>query len=328
MKILFPAVDRSIRVATHFTQFQKALSKVADVDFLFVDVPRGWKTGTYATRIMNGSIRPERVIDKQLKLKKYDFLVTDSDFVFVHEDWKNMDIPTAIIIEDSQKGRNPNLIMKWALQNRYDIIFYKYKVYLKNYGNYSEIFKYIWLPHSIDIEMFKDYGLEKKYPVLMVGQRNPKVYPNRYKAYESLKNKPWFTAIGRPIESNVGDEYENKVKWPIRKDYAKLLNQSDICITCGSTFKFPVMKYFEIPASKSLLVSNWFEELGDLGFEDGQNMVVADYSKLDLQMTSLLNDKKKLKRIQNNGYDLIHKFHTCDIRADQMVRHLEQWLKK
>jgi len=325
MKILFPAVDRSMRVATHFTQFQKALRKVADVDFMFVDVPPGFKTGTYGRSIMENKIRPARIIDKQLKQKKYDFIVTDSDQIFVQEDWKNMGVPSAIIVEDSQRGKNPDLQMKWALENRYDIIFYKYKKsFLKNFGKYSELFKYQWLPHSVDTEMFKDYGLKKQYKVLMMGHCTEKVYPYRYKAYESLKHKPYFRKIYRPLEPNVGD---NISRWPVGNDYAKILNQSEICITGGSRFNFPVMKYFEIPASRSLLVSNWFQELADLGFEDGQNMVVADYKKLDLQMTSLLKDRKKLKRIQNHGYDFIHKFHTCDIRAEQMVRKLKDFTK-
>jgi len=323
MKILFLSVDRSIRVATHFTQFQKALRKVADVDFVFRDVPHGYKTGNYCTSVLKGDIKPQKILENHLKQKNYDFIVTDADFVYVHENWKNIKIPKAMIIEDSQFGVNPTLQMTWALDNEFDIIFYKYKKsFLKNYRHVAERIRCAWLPHSIDTEMFKDYKLKKQYDVLMVGQCSEKVYPNRTKAHKLLKNRPYFRKIDRPVESNVGDRIYDK--WPVGEDYAKLLNQSEICITGGSIFDFPVMKYFEIPASKSLLVSNWFQELADLGFKDGENMVVADYNKLHSQMKSLLSDKKQLRRLQNSGYEFIRKFHKCENRADHMIRILEE----
>jgi len=324
MKILFPVVDRSIRVATHFTQFQKALSKVADVDFVMRKIPEGYKTGNYAKKVLTGQIKPKRILDSYFE-KDYDFIVTDSDFVFVHENWKSTKIPKAIIKEDIYSV-NSGLQVKWAKENKFDIIFYKYKnPFFKKYRAVENIFRCMWSPHSVDIEMFKDYGLKKKYEVLLVGRRGKNTYPKRNRLHHLLKGKKYFTSINRPLESNVGCEKECLDKWPVKEDYAKLLNQAEICVTSGLSFDYPVMKYFEIPASKCLLMSNWFSELADLGFKDGENMVVIDFKNLDSQIRSLLNNKEELKRIQNNGYELIHKFHTCDIRADTMVRRLEEW---
>lgn len=325
MRVLFPTVDRSVRVATHFDQFKKAFATTCKVDFINTVIPNGWKTGNYATQVMRGRIKPVRVLEDYLNKKEYDFILTDADFIYVHENWKDIDIPKAMIIEDCQKGRNPELQMKWAVKNKFDIIFYKYKkTFEKNYGDIG-VKSIVWMPHSVDVKLFKDYGLSKKHKVLMVGQCYGNAYPHRTKMYEMLNNRPYFTKIGRPMECNQG---ENKPRWPVGKDYAMELNQAEICVTGGSAFNFPVMKYFEIPASKSIVMTNWFSELGELGFVDDRNIVIADFENLHEQVVKLLGNKKKLKEIQNNGHDFIRKYHTTHVRALEMKKEMEKWLRK
>ena len=81
------------------------------------------------------------------------------------------------------------------------------------------------------------------------------------------------------------------------------------------------MKYFEIPASKSLLVSNFFDELGDLGFIPDENMVAIDYENLDSQMKRL---RTSYESIAQKGYDLIREKHSTIARAKELI----EWLRK
>jgi spore maturation protein CgeB len=86
------------------------------------------------------------------------------------------------------------------------------------------------------------------------------------------------------------------------------------------------MKFFEIPAVRTLLFSNMFDDLKDLGFKDGENMVAADIGNIDKQLRNLLADDVMIKEITENGYNFIRKNHTNEIRAKQFVEDLQSWL--
>jgi hypothetical protein len=302
-------------VVTHFDGFQKGVKEIAETTMIFRHMPPGYKTGSYARAVLQGKLIPQPY--SRLNAD-YDWIVSDADFAYVHEDWESVKTPTAIIIEDDAPDGNTKMQMEWARKNKVDVVFHRYKRLLKHYSG----FNFQYLPHSIDIDFFKDYGLWKKYDVLMVGWHFESHYPYRHRAYELLKDKPYFTEIERPGESPVGKEHENKDKWPIGLDYAKVLNKAKICVTGGLIYDRPVMKYLETAAAKSLIVSNWFDELGDLGFKDGENMVVADYENLDKQMRYLL-ENDRWKPIAERGYEMVRKRHNTTVRAKEMVECLK-----
>jgi spore maturation protein CgeB len=79
------------------------------------------------------------------------------------------------------------------------------------------------------------------------------------------------------------------------------------------------MKYFEIPACGSIIYGEYFDELGDLGFIPDENMIVVDKSDIIGQLNYLMEDKDNLKRLIQNGKDLIHSRHTTKIRAEELV---------
>lgn len=316
MNILFLTVNRDNRVATHFKQFQEILGDLYKIDIITRNLPDGYKLGKYASKVMKHEIIPENILDDIHK--KYDVIITDADYAFVHENWNDIKAIKAVIIEDAHKEGNCSKQVYWMNKNKIDVVFYKYKKFIYNHIECKVPHK-IWLPHSIDVNLFKDYKEDKKYNVLMAGWHFKKIYPYRHKAYELLKNKKYFTEIKRPGECVAGNINN---KWPIKEDYAKVLNQSKICITGGSIFNFPVMKYFEIPASRSCLVSNWFDELGDLGFIANENIIIADYDNLDYQMKKLLDGD--WEKIAENGYKLIREKHSTIIRAKEMIKCLKK----
>ena len=188
----------------------------------------------------------------------------------------------------------------------------------KLHPNARRDFKCFWLPHSVNINKFKDLN-NKRYGVLHVGVFPKLYYPYRANSVEQLNSKSYFKFIRRPKEDG-----NRSNKWPIDEEYIEVINKAKICITGGSIFNAPVQKYIEIPAVKTLLMSNWFADLGLLGFRDGYNMVAYNKENLVKRVEGLLKDKNMLNGIATNGLKLIHEKHTSTIRAEQFINNICQ----
>ena len=117
---------------------------------------------------------------------------------------------------------------------------------------------------------------------------------------------------------------ENSV---INEKYAKELNRSKIFFTCGSEFKYPVLKYFEAPASKTLLLAESIPDILDLGFKDGVNFVACDRSNFYEKAMYYLENENERMQITENGYEFIHANHTDDARAKNFVNEVQEFIQ-
>ena len=326
LKILFLTVDRSMMVTKHWGWVQDELAKQHEVDFLY-QPKHGLKAGALMNKVMRGEIKVEEKIKPHLDKtnKEYDFILTDSSCVFVNGRWDEIDIPKAMIIQDLQysdkKIENPWLQARWAEKQKWDIIFTRYILPFSKYHSALEkISKICWMPHCISFDMFKDYGKKKDIDVLMTGYHMDIFYPYRDKAYKILKDKKYFKEVIRPEETP-----KHTKKWPVGKDFSKLLNSSKINITGGSIFNYPILKYMEIASSKSLIFSNFFEELGMLGFEPDVNMVEMDFDNLESQVEWWLEHDNEREEIIENAYRIVKEKHTVQIRVNQIVKEMEDF---
>jgi len=326
MRILWLTVDRSHRIAQQFDIFRSYVKHIADVVEI-VKSPAGdngenmWQL---SRNLINGEIETENVLDKTLtKDSNFDFIFCDAFFAYLEEDWKAVGIPTGILIEDIHQEVPKHQIVKakeFGIENifhRFNFGFHKYHPEAR--GN----FKCFWLPHSVDTKRFFYGTNNKKIDVLHVGVCPDTYYPYRARIVRQLADKPYFKRIKRPRE--LGDR-ENS--WPIDSDYAKLINSAYICITGGSIFDVPVQKYVEIPISNTLLMSNWFSDLGLLGFVPGKNMIKYDLDNVVEVVENTLKDKDRILTIAKEGYDLVSSKHTSQVRSMQFINNICQILNK
>jgi len=179
--------------------------------------------------------------------------------------------------------------------------------------------EFIWLPMSVDVDMFKPSDLKVREVVLAgtVGKN----YPVRENILNTLKNKTYFDYI---CARKFAEDWEN---YPIKDDFAHFISSSEICLTCGGEVNYPVAKYFEIPACETLLIAPWIGELGLLGFEDKVNMVSLDENNIIEQVEYYLKNDGERKRISSAGRSLICDKHSVNIRANQFVEYLTKYSK-
>jgi spore maturation protein CgeB len=107
--------------------------------------------------------------------------------------------------------------------------------------------------------------------------------------------------------------------WPIGIDYAKELNKAKISIACTSKYHYTIAKIFEIPACNSVLLCDYTSEMKDLGFIPGHNFIEIKKGEIGY-IEDILHSPKKLNEICRNGYELVHKNHTTEIRVKELLR--------
>lgn len=315
MKVLWLAIDRSKRVANHFDNFRRAFGNVASVTSL-IHKSQDCHPFELAKQYLSGRPYPHLLRKHLEKHPDYDVIICDAIFMYMLEDWDKIDIPVVLIIEDMHSN-DPNDRLNWkSLALKYGFhIMHRYQ-FRKFFTDIPDKLKTHWSPHSINTSIFNNYSCEKDKGLLQTGAVY-KIYRTRNTVSNELNGSPFFNRIVRPIE------YSDK-PWPVGKEYAKQLNSAHMCLCCGADVQYPVRKYFEIPACASVIYGDYFDELGDLGFEPDKNMIQVDLKNIKSQVTNILSDKDKLQEIAYNGYRLINERHTDEIRTLE----LKQWLQK
>lgn len=311
LRILWLTIDRSMRVTGHFDYFREAVSELAHVKTIFKSTAPHL-AGRFSKLAMQGAIQPKKLVTRKLADQGWDFVMIDALFAYMDDNLNYLKAPKAMVIED-----NHDVVPAWQVKsgkNRgVEVLFHRgNESFHRFHPDARENYKCIWLPFAVNTEMFYPRG-EERNGVLHVGTVNPKHYPIRVELCKRLAVKDWFTRIKRP-----GETIEKTRKWPIREDYAEVISQAEIAVTCGSRWDAAVQKFFEIPACGTVLMSNWFKDLGLLGFENGKNMVVYE-EPLENQIEMMLQDKKRLKKIGQAGLDLMLERHTLKTRAKEFL---------
>lgn len=322
MRILWLTIDRSNRIAHHFDDFRRTVSELPEVEIVTLKKPAesgGVSIWRQSRELISGQLTLDNIVSDYLdKDCSFDFIFCDAFFAYTNEPWKSFNIPSSIFIEDVHQEVPKSQIEK-AGELGIQTIFHRFNfAFHKLHPTARFNFNCIWLPHSVRTDRYNDY-LSKSIDVLHVGVCPQQFYSNRYSVVSQLRDKDYFKLIERPKDVPNGSRIG---KWPIDRDYDNLLQKSRITITGGSIFNAPVQKYVEIPASNSLLMSNWFPDLGLLGFVPDTNMISYHKENVVETVESLLEDKERISKISQNGYNLITLNHTSNIRAKQFINYI------
>jgi hypothetical protein len=170
---------------------------------------------------------------------------------------------------------------------------------------------FVW-PNFIDADICRDYELPKTVPILITGGVSP-LYPWRQKVNKVVTRH--FPSLICPH----GGYVRPVVRMFQGEQYARLINASWFVPTCGTLAKEVVRKHFEIPASRSCLVTEKSPALEAAGFIDMQNCVFADEQDVLDKLDYLFQNQDKLERIIDAGYNLVHSRHTLRQR-DQILQ--------
>jgi hypothetical protein len=175
---------------------------------------------------------------------------------------------------------------------------------------------FVW-PNFVDPGVFRDLGAPKTVPVLFTGSQAAH-YPWRSRVHGivtqhypclTMPHAGWFDErrAGRMVHGNR---------------YAALLNAAAVAPTCGTIAREVIRKHFEIPAARTLLLTERTASIEAAGFADMENAVFAEPGDVMDKLDHLFAHPDDLARITDAGHALVHARHTMAQR-DQLL----QWLR-
>ena len=98
-------------------------------------------------------------------------------------------------------------------------------------------------PFSMDETRFYPMGIPKKYDVSLIGNMSSSYYPLRNAVHKAL--------FGKSLN------YHHPAMGIFVKDeFARHINESKICVTGSSSYKYLVQKYYEVTACGTLLMAD------------------------------------------------------------------------
>ncbi len=171
-----------------------------------------------------------------------------------------------------------------------------------------------WFPHHANTNIFKDYKLPKDINYLLMGEVNS-YYPLRQKILKTMNGKPGFVYHPHPGYRN----FSQNERILVRKRYAREINRAKIFFTCDSILHYPVSKYYEIPACKTLLLAPTSKEIENLGFIPGVHFVDINEDNFVEKAEYYLTHEKERMKIAKQGYKMVRKRHSTEQRAADLV---------
>ncbi len=232
------------------------------------------------------------------------------------------DIPTGLFVNDVHRLTKvrKNFIEKNNIAYLFTAVRDKF---LTTYPEFTA--KMEWFPHFFNTNLYKDYGLKKDIPLLMMGAAND-FYPLRQKIIHAYQGNADFTYHSHPGYRNFSEREEKQ--YFIGQRYAEEINRAKIFFTSPSIMHYPVTKYFEALACRTLLLAPTFQELEDLGFIPDFHFIPINEHNFKEKAAYYLEDPSKRQIITDQGFRFIHQRHTITQRIEQLVHRLGQLLGK
>lgn len=229
-------------------------------------------------------------------------------------------IPTGLFVNDVHRfvSLRRNFIEKNNITYLFSVIRDKFLQIYSEYQNKME-----WFPHFVNTEIYKNYELKKDIKLLLMGAVTD-LYPLRQKIIKAYEGNANFIYHKHPGYQYFREKDNNEV---IGENYAKELNRSILFFTCPSKFNYPVIKYFEALACKTLLLAPTFKELEDIGFIPDVHFIAIDENNFAAKADYFLSHEAERKQIVEQGYQFVHQHHTVQHRAQQLVKIIERKLK-
>ena len=186
-----------------------------------------------------------------------------------------------------------------------------------------DIFLYEW---GVPLDIFKDYGLDKKIDISNTGKFS------EYLFRRDLHN------IFLMNKSIIYERFRQTIKEQIYPNfnYSRKLNESWISVGgCCQPLQIAYYnnifindtypKNFEIPASKSCLLTSDWGDREYQGFKDGENFIMFTSPRDALRkVLYYLDDKELLLKITNNGYNIVRKNHNLINNVNKLFIGIER----
>lgn len=210
-----------------------------------------------------------------------------------------------------------------------DCLFYQH-FYRCYFGQKNKKVKLVHIPHSAEKTVFRDYGLEKEYDILLVGRNGSK---NRLREkHYPLRDKfraliPRFESEGFKIGIFDHPGYVHNDSFTDRYliEFSQAINKSRVCVSCSGLPKSRFGKYIEVPMSGTVLVADIPDEdqenIRKFVVEIDENMEKRDIMK---KIKNILSSPQKYEELKQEGLKWCENY-TQEKYAERLLHHLQKF---
>lgn len=225
----------------------------------------------------------------------------------------------------SDPHNSPDMRAKWINNGRIDLSLHHYwRGWINRLRGVWPGHKKLWLPWCAPIHVFKDYGYRRVYDVALLGTVEPSFYPLRYKIWKALVKRRDMKVYRQP---RAPRGYHTDMRTALaRENYARALSRCRTAVVTASKLGYATLKYFETMACKTLTLADTPTDAERLHFRAGSNYAQIDSKNFVQKIKYYIEHEDERVRIAQNGYDAIHKHHTCGIRGEQLFNIFEEEL--
>tara|TARA_R100000808_G_scaffold14410_1_gene34065 strand:- start:822 stop:1739 length:918 start_codon:yes stop_codon:yes gene_type:complete len=188
------------------------------------------------------------------------------------------------------------------------------------------------IPHAAEKVIYRDYGMPKKYDILLAGAIFTKSllgnhYPLRIRLAKDIlpkMNKKYKCNILRHPGGNLYNAASDQNSF----FYAQQLSSARICVTCSGQPRSRFGKYIEIPMCGTALAADMPGEQQD---QFKEFMIEIDMSMTDDEIINklsyYLDNEEELKKITNKGMEYAEN-HTQEKYAESFVNIVKEFLEE
>ena len=282
-------------------------------------------------------VKPREFLDLDMnEINKY---IKENDIRFIHIPmWSNLDyskfkdfiVPVIIALGDAPRRLQSDILKNIVVNNKFwGVSLHSYSpidcIRDYFYPHDAEILPYIW---GLDFSVFKNYNLPKDIDVSSTGKYSN--YQMRREIDDAMYCDVYRIKFVR--ERKMATNKESHI------EYAKFLNRSLFSVGgClqnksmshykGKLISDNVPKNFEISAVNTCLLNTEWGDREILGFKDGENCIIVKSPIDAVRKVNYYKDNLELlKKITDNGYNLVHKNNDIDITTQKFVLSIEKKL--
>ncbi|HEU4836975.1 MAG TPA: glycosyltransferase [Pyrinomonadaceae bacterium] len=187
------------------------------------------------------------------------------------------------------------------------------------YPEFAGTKKVVWVPHSASPDFMIPYNPHPENSIFVSGAAGI-YYPLR-EQLKTLQAKDSYSLVFHPHPGYyTGYDYENDEA--IGRGFARKINQYRAAFTDSSIFNYVVAKYFEIPATGSLLLAGDAvkDQLAQLGFVENEHYLPVSAENLEERVAFVLDAKNhdEVDQIRSRAQQLVWERHKTIDRARQI----------
>ena len=193
---------------------------------------------------------------------------------------------------------------KYFRRDKFDLIFAFVTGIVESLKTNLEMERVYLLPFCVDINKYKNLGLEKDIDVMAVF------------------STPWFSFPTRREVQLLVEKLDIKsfTKRVVQDKYIETINRSKMFVHSNSIYGYLNMKYSEVLACGTLFLTDKPKDLEEEGFVDGKHLVLYDNLKdLEDKIGYYLEHDKERIQIAQQGMEFVRENHSCAVRVKQFT---------